>query len=325
MKYIYLLLVFLVFLSSCAEGGVMDVLDGLYVDSIYIQRDTIIRGSNDTVYTEVHDTIHKSLNIKIDSIVKYMDQQSVGQTQGASCYNNYLFDVGNNMTYIHIYDMDARSLVKRFRSRMSNILYHCNNACFSNIYYSDEDQFPLLFVSQQRTTPKQVHVCRISGELNEPNISLVCVIMLPTDNDLYIKNSADIVLNNDNNTMYAYAITNNDYKLCTYQFDIPDVLNNDSVFLTKQDIKEMHIYNSEYRAKQGAVIKNGFLYVVKGIPNRNPLGLTIINLYNHSWKEFDLFDHHFGWEPEGLFFYNEELYCTTNYNKGVYKICLSIK
>ncbi len=123
--------------------------------------------------------------------------------------------------------------------------------------------------------------------------------------------------------MYAYTITSDSYKLCTYKFDIPDVLNNDTLFLTKEDIKEMHIYNTIYKAKQGAVIKNGFLYVTKGIPQKNPLELTIINLNNHSWKEFDLSKHHVNWEPEGLFFYNDELYCTANFNNGVYKICLS--
>ena len=316
MKRLNLFIILAVLLCSCAEGDNLEY--DTNIDGLYSKQDAFLRNSNDTISIDFYDSIYKSLEIKIDSIVRYMNQSSATQTQGASCYNNYLFDFGNNMTYIHIYDMNTKSLVKRFNSQMSNALYHCNNVCFSNIYYSENDIFPLLFVSQQRTIPQEVQVCRITGELDNPEISIICVIMLPTIDDLCVKNRTDVVLDNENNAMYAYT-ESKDYNLCTLKFNIPQVLNNQTIYLSNQDIKEISIYNNIYVAKQGAVIKNGFLYVIKGIPNRNPLALTIINLYNHSWTEFDLSDYGVSWEPEGIFFYNEELYCTSNNNRGIYK------
>lgn len=310
-------------MSSCAEGGTMDILDGLFVDSILYKRDTVINSNNDTTFIEIHDTIRKPLNVKIEYIEKIMDQEPNSANQGASCYGNYLFSCTDYMTYFYVYDLYNKSFLKRHRTNQKNTKHHCNNICFSNIFYSDEDIFPLLFVSQQRKDPKEVQVCRLIGGIDDFQLSVVSTILLPTDVDLYIRNHADVVLDNDNNSMIAYTITD-DLLLCTYKFDTPQVLNNDTIYLSKQDIKETNIYNTRYSAKQGAVIDNGFLYVVKGIPNRSPIGLTIINLFNHSWKELDLFHRGLGYEPEGLFFYDNELYCTT-YSNGIFRICLTMQ
>lgn len=321
MKRINLLYLLLLLLSSCAEGDNIDV-DNIYVDYTYSRRGTITNNNNDTVHIYYYGSHFKSLDIRIDSIVKCMDQNSSTQTQGASCFDYYLFDFGNNLTYIHMYNLKTRSLINRINSKMSNTLYHCNNVSFSNLYYSEFDLFPLLFVSQQRTTPQEVQVCRIVGEVNNPDISVASVIMLPDKADICVKNRSDVVLDNENHAMYLYT-EDKDYNLCLIKFEIPQIMNNDTIYLTEKEIKEISIFDSRYVAKQGAVINNGFLYVIKGIPNRNPLGLTIINLSNHYWTEFDLSYYGVDWEPEGLFFYEDELYCTSNFNKGIYKIHLN--
>lgn len=316
-------LTFLLF-SCGGENAFVEDIDELYEEKTKVVYDTICRTETDsegnevtdTIITERTETVRNDLKITIDSICYKFVIEGPGSMQGADCYNNLVFQFCNGFNYASCYDITNGNKIAMFKfaGAPSGLNYHCNNADFSQTFFSDDDEFPLIYVSQ--SSPRHVVVGRIARKKNTFTMDVVQTIVLSGIP------SADVVIDKENGYMYAYVY--NMDKLILYKYKIPEYNLSDRIVLTKDDILEtIDIGHVTYR--QGATIKDGFLYMLDGVPNwGTEVYLKVVNLENGSYSRISL-SHNFGfyYEAEDVFFYNNDLFLVTNFNKGVYKVCMS--
>lgn len=314
-------------LISCGgDGDYIEEIHTLYEEDTKIVYDTVYRAGTDSAGNEITDTIisertetvRNDLKITIDSLNYIFSIIGAGSMQGADCYNNLIFQFCDKFKHAYCYDITNGNRVAlfHFSGAPDGYNYHCNNADFSDTFYYEDDEFPLIYISQN--AHRHVVVCRIVRTSDSFSLDVVQTIVFK---DIY---SLDIALDNENGLMYNYAATSgNNLRLLKYK--IPDYRLPGEVTLTKEDILDtldIAGYISDY---QGAKIKDGLFYFAEGVPNwgSEPC-IRIVNLENGSYSRYNLTKlFGFYYELEDVFFYNNELYCTTNFGKGVYKVCLN--
>lgn len=262
----------------------------------------------------VLDTL-PSNNILSLSFDFYMDQERTTKTiQASAVYNNYLFQFFDGNIGVYIYDLKGKKLFQ-FVELPPNGRNHCNNVSFSKLFYDKKDEYPLLYVSGSRNKSyNHVQVYRI--EKNDSfKITQVQEISLPKSTQKNNLFWTSVAIDNDNNSMYAYG-NNNGAQFA--KFSIPDIsLNN--VALTDDDILDQFTLDS-FVHHQGAVIKNGIMYVTDGVPQWGDTNyLRIIDLYKHTQLYlFNLTDMGYNIETEGLSFYNNTLLVSNCKRSGIY-------
>jgi len=285
-----LLLFMCIFLFSCGKDEIIDYLDE----------------DNTTV-----DLLEDS-GVKIS---KYMNQSSSGSVQGAAAYGEYLFQFQDHNEAIYIYNLARKSFIKKI-TLTPNSNNHCNQASFSNIFFSNEDSFPLLYVSGSRSgTYNHIQVYRITVDKEDFEIQQIQEIILPKKTEENWVSWTCSILDNENSYLYAYS--NATSKLI--KFAIPDCQEK-NVNLKDEDILE-YISIDNIPHQQGGIIRNGIFYMIYGVPSwGDQVWLRLFNLETkNEIVRFNLSEKKFKGEPEGIFFYKNELYCATN-NSGIYKI-----
>ena len=267
------------------------------------------------------DNIKESDKIGL-KIEKYMDQNSLGvSVQGASSYGDYLFQFENYNTNVYIYNLKTKIFIEKV-SLTANSNNHCNNASFSNIFYEEEDEFPLLYVSGSRNGQyNHAQVYRILKTNSHFIFIQIQEIVLPTcdeKNNLYW---TGIIMDNENNYMYIYA-NKNGAEIA--KLNIPDT-HLPELILTEEDILEQFSLN-KFKHQQGAVISNGLLYVMDGVPGWGDTNyLRIIDLEKHEdYAIYNVSEMGFNQEFEGLTVYKDMLIAPTN-GSGIFSIKLYLK
>ena len=257
-------------------------------------------------------------SIIVTDIINYMYQTpTVASAQGAAAYGDYLFQFKDRNAGLYIYNLKKKTFVKMI-TLTSNNNNHCNQASFSDIFYQDNDQFPLLYVSGGKSgTYNHVQVYRIIGTEESIAIQQVQEIILPKTTDQNWVSWTCCILDNENHYLYAYA-SNNSTRLI--KFDIPDC-HQETISLNDYDIID-YIPIDHIAHQQGGIIRKGFFYMIFGVPAwGDQVWLRIFNLNGKKeYIRYNLSEKGFPREPESLFFYNNELYAITN-NIGIYKIC----
>ena len=276
----------------------------------------------DDVFEEIKITqnnIQESDKIGL-KIEKYMDQNSPGvSVQGAASYGDYLFQFENYNANVYIYNLKTKEFVEKV-PLAKNSNNHCNNACFSNIFYEEGDEFPLLYVSGSRNGKyNNAQVYRIRKEDSHFAIFQTQEIVLPPCNENNNLYWTGIIMDNENSYMYVYA-NNNGAQIA--KFDIPDTHLSETI-LTDEDILEQFSLNS-FTHQQGAVISNGFLYVMDGVPQWGDTNylriIDLVKLEDHTI--YNVSEMGFNQEFEGLTIYNDKLIAPTNSNAGIFSITI---
>lgn len=269
------------------------------------------------------DETGSAVKLIIDSIVFKFKQDAPGDLQGADCYDGIMFQFCDHFSYAAGYDMNTLNRIALFKTP-SVSSYHCNNADFSNTFYDENDRFPLLYISQFRDNDRCIIVCRIIQEKNNYSLKVVQTIQLPYDHSV-IGYYTDAVLDNENGYMYVYSYDSTKYNsISIHKFKMPEFIENESVVLTNDDIIES-FGNGYCKHPQGAIIKDGLLYMVEGVPNwGTEVYLRVTNLENksHIRVSFSNLQTEWVWEPEDVFFYNDDLYCVSNFCRGVFKMSI---
>lgn len=252
----------------------------------------------------------------------YMNQERTTKSvQASASYNNYLFQFLHANEGVYIYDLEEKKLFQ-YISLEPNGRNHCNNVSFSNKYYDINDKFPLLYVSGSKiSTYNQVQVYRIE-KTDSFKITKVQDIVLPkssNDNNLFW---TGVAIDNDHDAMIVYGNTNG-AQFATIK--IPDI-SLDMVHLTDNDIIDKFTL-SGFVHQQGAVIKNGILYVTDGVPQWGDTNcLRIIDLKNHcQLYNFNLTSMGYNVETEGLTFYGNTLLVSNCKRSGIYSLKYIIK
>ena len=277
---------------------------------------------NDEYYDELKDIANTSKTEEEGSVIKiekYMSQENISSNlQAGDCYGDYFFQFENNNARVLISNLKT----KRFLGMVtlsSNSKNHCNNVSFSRIFYDTDDEFPLLYVSGSPSgTYNHVQVYRIQKMDNTFTISKVQEIVLPksnSDNNLYWTGA---VMDNENGFMYVYA---NNQGAQIAKFNIPDIMQKE-IALTDEDILEQFTV-ATFRHQQGAVIHNGMMYVMDGVPQWGDTNyLRIIDLVNKdNYKTINITELGFGnVEFESCSYYEDYFISASNSNRGIFSI-----
>lgn len=257
----------------------------------------------------------------------YMDQITRGGMvhQSAACFGDYAFFISNKMVNTMVFNMRTNTKIFTLKQKAlgSENVYHCNQACFGTQKYSEEDPFPLLYISQFQNKDNRcfITVFRVlptSTGLDQEYTSfafeLIQTIYFPIatdDNSLYNVNA---VIDTDKHFIYTYSRNNNtdaeNYMQCKIsKFNIPDPLESSVVFLSDSDILDSYFIPTQAANMQGGTYKDGFLYIGRGKASVGYINLYVVDLDNRRlWFTVDLLNNGFGYEPEGAFIYNDVLY-----------------
>ena len=286
------ILLFVLFLISCERDEFMEILN---------EEENVIELSGDS-------------DLKI---YKYMDQSSSGvSVQGAASYGDYLFQFQDKNAAVYVYNLANTSFIKKI-TMTPNSNNHCNQASFSNIFYSDGDDFPLLYVSGSGNKDyNHVQVYRIRGKDDTMDITQVQEIILPPRNSNNMCYYTCSILDNENHYLYAYA-SNASTRLI--KFNIPD-FQQKNINLTDEDIIEYTLVD-HIDHQQGGIIKDGIFYMIFGVPGwGDQVWLRLFNLETKTEiVRYNFTEKNFKGEPESIFIFKNELYATTN-NSGIFKV-----
>lgn len=278
--------------------------------------------SNAPIPTEANDNINSS------KAYLYIDQiSSDGMShQSAACYGDYVFFISNKMIHTLVFNMRTNSRVFYLKQEQlgTGTIYHCNQACFGTQKYSEEDYFPLLYISQFQNKSNRcfIQVFRVLPTSNGINqdftafaFELIQTIYFPVFTDENCLYYANAVIDTDNHYIYTYSYDKNSAAETFHQckiskFNIPDPIGASSVKLSDDDILDSYFIPTEGPYMQGAAYNNGLIYIGKGSPSLGYVYLHVVDLANRRlWFSVELLkNRYFNFEPEGAFFYKDDLY-----------------
>lgn len=257
----------------------------------------------------------------VEGFSLYMKQSSSGSVQGAACYGDYLFQFQHGLQNIYIYNLKTKEFVRKLEYDLQSS-YHCNNANFSTQFYSSEDMFPLLYVSQQNNKVHQTLVYRLIGDsINSINLDLVQTIIGPTPTDENHMYYQDCIIDDNNGYFYLYAHHKREEQdsFHVVRYKLPAV-SEDVVKLTDNDVCGSIYYDNKFCSPQGAVYHNSLLFFVKGVPAwKEHVYLDIVDFDKKEVCSINLTEKGFKKEPEGICFYGDDLFCATN-SGGIFNL-----
>ena len=254
--------------------------------------------------------------------------------QSASIHDDYLFFVSGGRRVISLYNMKTKTLLcsKNLKGGDGNV-YHSNQTSFGVDYYSSDDYFPLIYISQRSNEEGRcfTEVFRIipSRDDNSIDISsfdakLVQTIYYPVMSETNSLGNVNTVIDQESRLMYTYSRNNNkkdnNYGTCKIScFEIPDI-HQKEVNLEDEDIIDSYILPCSAINMQGGCIKNGKLYIGQGSFSVGYILLNVVDLVHRQLeKQVDMLQHGFREEPEGCFWYDDNLMIST-INGNIWRI-----
>lgn len=139
---------------------------------------------------------------------------------------------------------------------------HHNNAQFSNIFFRDGDQYPLLLLSRGSYAPDQncVYIVRITETDGRFHFSLIKTIRNTIKEAVY---NGSWVIDCEHKRLFLYTMTSGDYRVtegnffCVFSFNLPDITNAKDVTLGYEDVIDRWEYS--YLTLQGGTYCNNYL------------------------------------------------------------------
>ena len=323
-KIVFLLLFFFS-LQSCGEG------EDYFITVDIEKNDTKPNNdNNDGDEGGNNDSIPSTDNgiLTSSKTYLYIDEISTDGMahQSAACYGDYAFLISNKMINVRVFNMRTNTRVFDLRNQTplgTGTIYHCNQACFGTQKYSEEDYFPLLYISQFQNKNNRcfIQVFRVlptsSGtgqEFTAFTFDKIQTIYFPAFTDENCLYYANAVIDTDNHFIYTYSYDKNSaaetfHKCRITKFNIPNPLDSNSITLNDIDILDSYFIPTEGPYMQGAAYHDGLLYIGKGSPSVGFVNLDVVDLANRRlWFSVDLLNNGFHYEPEGAFFYKDDLY-----------------
>lgn len=284
--------------------------DSTFIDSTY---NNVIADSTNT--NNNTDIIQKDLPLLIFD--KYMDHDSSsGNVQGAASYGDYLFQFKNGSDGVYIYNLKERLFIQYLP--LSHLhWHHCSNASFSNIFYQEGDEFPLIYVSgSDYQIYNHIQVYRFEKTDSGFTCNQVQDIKLPPYNDNNLMYWTKVAMDNENCCMYIFS----PYQSHITKMNIPDPhLGN--LTMTDKDILDLFSV-APMTHPQCGTIRNGILYIPCGVPQWGDTNYFRIIDLNKScdYKTYNMTEMGFNEEVEGITFYNDQLLFVLNDRNGIYTV-----
>lgn len=216
------------------------------------------------------------------------------------------------------------------------IVPHSNSVVFGNEYYTEDDEFPLLYTNiynnYSKCENKRIGVCcvyRIWREENEFKNKLVGLIEIGFTKDELWSSGDDIrpfgnfVIDKEKGLYHAFTMRDNEEITRYFSFKLPKlsngVMDNElgvkKITLKKEDI--INTFDTEYhRFIQGACCEKGKIYSLEGFSGDevNPPAMRIISTNDKKQLECVYFgDFGLTIEPELIDFENNVCYYGDNH------------
>ena len=273
-------------------------------DDSHYQQDSsyIVLENGDSLYCTFHE---------------YMSLQPVAQGQGGACYGDYFIQGYNKNEFITIYNLKEKRNITTISipAPPPNSKTHTNTINFGGQRYDEKDYFPLLYISSGYSINgiSYIYVYRIvgGGEKDDDfSISLVQTISLKNfgswtegiidaeNGYLWIKHSID--------GMSGYA-----------KYDLPDIMKNKVTVQKEEYLQNFNLDPTPVNSgNQGHLFADGRILLVSGIPSEGQsLAFILINSLKEKYElildlsEVGLHNYNVDnyFEPENLFFYNNQL------------------
>lgn len=304
-KYLCRFLVSL--LSLCLPAIITACNSDDELDFVIVKDDTGTYVNKEKIMTDFETLT--SNNIRVRKSFRILNTQKTA-IQGMAVYNNYMFQCRHSNNVIDVYDLTNKKISFSITCKAENSV-HCNNVDFSNVFYDENDPFPLLYLEHRGETHK-TSVYRIiysEGEYTTEKIQTLdfqpcswCVTNNDTENGLmYISFGG----NNSNYSQIAKVL-------------IPDY-NSKTLSISLEPDMCLDIFEDDYtKVRQDATIYKNKLFQLMGYDYDGEI--RIIDLINHNLI-YTIHFSSFGMsgEPEGIAWYDDHLIVSNSVGQ-VYEI-----
>ncbi len=274
---------------------------------------------------------------------------NIGSGQDGAIFDDYLFrfDGQGHCSVYSIEELSSHSgFIAQFTLDKTDIIVpHSNSVAFSNTYYDENDEFPLLYsnvynnyAGSDQKRKGVTCVYRIERNNNTFSSTLVQVIEIGfTEDSIWKSESCEDVrpygnfaIDTEKSLYYAFTMRDEDGSTRYFSFDLPDVNSGDydetlgvnHVILEKTDI--INQFDCEYhRYVQGACFENGVIYSLEGFTNdkNNPPAIRLIDANTQIQKQvYYLSDFGLTVEPEFIDFTTDGVCYYSDFYGDLYKL-----
>ena len=246
--------------------------------------------------------------------IGYWDNTTNYAQQSLAIYNGLIF-LFYHEGYCKVLDAETFEVLYSFQmnAEISHSNNHCGNSCFSEVFFNDDDEFPLLYMSNHLES--KCYVLRIARDVNggfsESSISVV----------QYIANAEGTEHNvyhfypHGNTLICHYDVGNNQ---CYAVFNLPSInkASVETILLNYADRIDEFSFPRENHTAAGQVARNGRIFALMyGAGGTSPR-YDLLFIYNFEKRVMDAKIHLTGrlarTEFEGVDVYDGKIYIGYN-------------
>lgn len=243
----------------------------LLAESLAIENTKYYPGTGSNIYTgnriSLRPDFTKNNRCSIalwKDFVNTLEEHRLCDNQSIAVFGKYMFiflEAGG----CDILDMETKEIIAQAETLSTN--NHQNSAQFTDLYYDQDDEFPLLLVSRYMkntgTNNDGCLVYRVTRSESVFTMTLITTILW--DHTTY---GVDWCMDSKTKTLYGIAFLNGDYTVTQNNpshvvgFGFPsadDLRTNQTITLTDDDIKSS--FTIEHQIVQGCTMHNGVIYV----------------------------------------------------------------
>lgn len=241
------------------------------------------------------------------------DNYGLTGNQSLAIFDNYIFifkDTGGGT----VVNYETKSIISQFTYSASDPDTHQNSAQFTNIFYDDADEFPLLIISRcKEYGADQGLIYRITR--NDTNFTFTLINQISPNFETH---GCDWAIDNDNKLLYAIYYPNDSYSVRTNNklqfriFEVPtkaEIISGDAIIINENSyLSKMEL--DTYFVLQGAYAVGNKLFIAVQLPDgdeqtRHNFVILVDVFKNELLSRIPIED---GLEPEGIAIYNDKIY-----------------
>lgn len=290
-----------------------------------------------TVPDSTNDSTIVITNVKDSFVYSYSNYMLLGNAygvgQGGTCFGKYFFQAYSGNSALGIYNLDNKTAIGKLDMpfETANDRIHANTICFGNQRLSQDDYFPLLYISSgysqniNGSPCSFIYVYRISKYSNYDGTEGFHISFVQTITLKGFGSWTEGILDNEHNLLwikYEPDGTDGEYRYAS--FHIPKLENGDITILREDFITDFSLGVQPFKSSnQGHLFNDNKILLVSGTSlTSQKLAFIIINTLTQTRElVLDLASIGLTNEPENLFYYNNQL--MIGYRGAIYKFQLS--
>lgn len=268
----------------------------------------------------------------------------ISKGQDGAIYNGFLFRFDSKGN-CRVYDLQTLTEQGSFTLDKADLLIPHSNSVFFGKFFSESDEFPLLYTNIYNNYAKQENrlegVCcvyRIFRDAEGFSSRLMQVVRVGfTHADLWQSaNGADVrpygnfVADVAANKLYVFTMRDQTHTTRFFRFPLPDITKGETdpkwnvpvVTLKQEQLEEQ--FDADYvNYMQGAACHNNLIYSLEGFTHPNDRGMPKIRVFDTQTKKqvfaADFTQYGLLNEPELIDIYHDKIYYV-NHNGDVYTL-----